>query len=307
MYIFSMKQLSQEKRVQIVHALVEGVSLRATARIADVSLNTVSKLLRDMGDVCSSYHDANVRGLKSERIQADEIHSFTYAREKHVPAEKRGQPGYGDTWTWTALDPDTKLIVSYLVGSRDGWTAFDFMQDVAARIVSERVQVTTDGFNGYLGAVGAAFGERVDFAMLVKIYGLPWKGLTRAERRFAPTECIGVQRQTIQGAPDPSHISTSFVERQNLTMRMGMRRFTRLTNGFSKKVENHCFAVALHFMYYNFCRVHKTLRVTPAMEAGIADHIWTIGQLVGLLEAKEQAAIEAGAMKRGPYGPRKAS
>ena len=283
-----MNKLSREERTRVVAALVEGNSIRATVRMTGIAKNTVVKLLAELGAACRDYHNANVRGLTCKRIQADEIHSFCYAKEKHVPAEKRGQFGYGDVWTWTALCPDSKLIVSYLVGNRDGWTALDFMQDAAGRIVSERVQITTDGFSGYVGAVGAAFGDRIDYAMLVKIYGLPWKGLTRAERRFATPECIGVQRQTIQGAPDPRHISTSFVERQNLTMRMGMRRFTRLTNAFSKKVQNLEHAIALHFMHYNFCRVHQTLRVTPAMEARIADHVWTLGELVGVLEVAER-------------------
>ncbi len=283
-----MNKLTKEERTGVVAALVEGNSIRATVRMTGVAKNTVVKLLAELGAACREYHNANVRGLKCKRVQADEIHSFCYAREKHVPVEKRGQFGYGDVWTWTALCPDSKLIVSYLVGNRDGWTAFNFMQDVAARIISERVQVTTDGFNGYLGAVGAAFGDRIDYAMLVKIYGIPWRGLSAAERRFAPSECIGIERQTIQGAPDPRHISTSYVERQNLTMRMGMRRFTRLTNGFSKKVQNLEHAVALHFMHYNFCRVHQTLRVTPAMEAGLADHVWTTGELVGVLEEAER-------------------
>jgi IS1 family transposase len=281
-----MNKLSREERTRVVAALVEGNSIRATVRMTGAAKNTVVKLLAELGAACADYHDANVRGLKSKRIQCDEIWSFCYAKEKNVPAEKRGKFGYGDMWTWTAIDPDSKLIVSYHIGDRDGWTAFEFMRDVKWRIATERIQITTDGFRGYIGAVGATYGTNVDFATLVKLYGLP--SGSGAERRYSPSECVGVQKQTISGAPNPRHISTSFVERQNLTMRMGMRRFTRLTNGFSKKAENLAHAVALHFMHYNFCRVHQTLRVTPAMEAGIADHVWTLGELIGLLETVEQ-------------------
>jgi IS1 family transposase len=215
-----------------------------------------------------------LRNLKCKRIQCDEIWSFVYAKEKNVPEEKRGQFGYGDVWTWVAIDADTKLVPSFMVGNRDLQSASIFMDDLAGRL-SSRVQLTTDGHRAYLEAVEGAFGCEIDYAMLVKIYGA-----TQEETRYSPAECIGCEQKAISGKPDPKHISTSFVERQNLTMRMGMRRFTRLTNGFSKKVENHAYHIALHYMHYNFCRIHKTLRVTPAMEAGITDHVWTVEEML---------------------------
>jgi IS1 family transposase len=247
-------------------------------RITGVAKNTVAKLLRELGPACAEYHDRNVRGVRVRRLQCDEIWSFVGAKAKNVSADKK-QEGWGDTWTWTAIDADSKLCVSYFVGGRDAGCAYEFMQDCADRIKG-RVQVTTDGHRAYLEAVEGAFGMDCDYAQLQKIYGAPSDA---EQRRYSPAKCIGADMKVVSGNPDPKHVSTSYVERQNLTMRMSMRRFTRLTNGFSKKIENHIAAVALYFMYYNFCRVHQTLRVTPAMEAGLIDHVWTIDELVELL------------------------
>jgi len=240
---------------------------------------TVLSLLADLGKACATYHDQHVRNLRTKRIQCDEIWSFVGAKQKNVKDEKAAD--WGDVWTWTALDADTKLIVSYLVGQRGADWAMLFMEDVASRIAS-RVQITTDGHRAYVDAIEGAFGMDCDYAMLIKLYGSP----TNLDTRYSPGEVIGIETKVVSGNPNPRHISTSYVERQNLTMRMSMRRFTRLTNGFSKKIENHEAAIALHFMYYNFCRVHNTLRVTPAMEAGLTDHIWTIEELVRLMEPK---------------------
>jgi len=271
-----MNRLPIEERARIIGMLIEGMSLRATSRLADVSINTVTKLLVDVGSAAADYQDRTLRNLRCRRIQCDEIWAFCYAKEKNVPADKKGKFGYGDVWTWTAIDADTKLVPSFMVGNRDARSARLFIDDLASRLAS-RVQLTTDGLKVYLTAVENAFGADVDYAMLNKLYAS-----TQEETRYSPAECIGCERKRIAGKPDPAHISTSFVERQNLTMRMGMRRFTRLTNAFSKKVENHAYQVALHFMHYNFCRVHKTLRVTPAMEAGISDHIWSLEELASL-------------------------
>jgi len=271
-----MNRLPTEERARIIGMLVEGMSLRATSRLADVSINTVMKLLVDVGSAAADYQDRTLRNLRCRRIQCDEIWAFCYAKEKNVPADKKGKFGYGDVWTWTAIDADTKLVPSFMVGNRDARSARLFIDDLASRLAS-RVQLTTDGLKVYLTAVEIAFGADVDYAMLNKLYAS-----TQEETRYSPAECIGCERKRIAGKPDPAHISTSFVERQNLTMRMGMRRFTRLTNAFSKKVENHAYQVALHFMNYNFCRVHKTLRVTPAMEAGVSDHVWSVQELVSL-------------------------
>jgi IS1 family transposase len=250
-----------------------------------VARNTVTSLLVDLAEACAGYHDRYVRNLRVRRLQCDEIWNFVGAKAKNATPEKKAE-GWGDTWTWTALDADTKVCVSYLVGGRDlGW-ATEFMQDCAGRI-SNRVQITTDGHKAYLEAVESAFGADIDYAQLQKIYGAPSDEETR---RYSPAKCIGCDVKVVSGNPDPKHVSTSFVERQNLSMRMSIRRFTRLTNAFSKKVENHAAAVALWFMYYNFCRVHQTLRVTPAMEAGIANHIWTLDELVGLLKQEAQGA-----------------
>jgi IS1 family transposase len=276
-----MNKLDTEKRVQILACLVEGNSLRATSRLASVSINTVMKLLVDAGLACSEYQDKTLRGIKSKRIQCDEIWSFVGCKEKNVTAEKK-RDGQGDVWTWTALDPDTKLVPCWFVGTRDAGCAYHFMHDLAARLAN-RVQLTTDGHKAYLSAVEDAFGTEIDYAMLIKIYG---NGGGYSEVRYSPAVCMGAKKAVINGKPDFDHVSTSITERNNLTMRMGMRRFTRLTNGFSKKVENHEHAIALHFMHYNFCRIHKTLRVTPAMEAGISDHVWEISEIVALIEKK---------------------
>lgn len=280
-----MNRLSTEARAKVVSVLVEGNSLRATSRITGVARMTVEKLLRDLGGACLRFHDERVRNLSSRRIQCDEIWSFVYAKAKNVPADKRGVFGYGDVWTWTALDPDSKLMVCYMVGPRNAPMAYGFMKEVASR-VSSRIQLTTDGLRWYLDAVDHAFGIDVDYAMLDKYYGKAPADASAATR-YSPARFTGAQRKTIRGYPDPRHISTSMVERQNLTMRMHMRRFTRLTNGFSKKVENHVYSVALHFAYYNFCKIHQTLRVTPAMEAGISDHVWSLDELISLITPSE--------------------
>jgi len=271
-----MNRLPMEKRVTILGLLVEGNSLRATSRLADVSINTVTKLLVDLGAACAEYHHKNVRGVRVRRMQCDEIWSFVGAKQKHVRPERRAE-GWGDAWTWVALDADTKLCVSYLVGGRDGGWAREFMNDCAKR-VQGRIQITTDGHRVYLDAVEDAFGAEVDYAQLQKIYGAS----DEPDTRYSPAVCIGCDMKVVSGDPDPKHVSTSYVERQNLTMRMGMRRFTRLTNAFSKKVENHAAMVAIHFLYYNFGRVHKTLRVTPAMQADLANHVWSLEEIVSL-------------------------
>jgi IS1 family transposase len=273
-----MNRLPIEKRTQIIGLLVEGNSLRATARLSDTSLNTVTKLLVDVGTVCRKYHEEHVKGLKSIRVECDEIWSFCYAKQANVPQSMQGQFGVGDVWTWTALDSNSKLIISWFVGERNAACASAFMQDVASRL-SNRIQLTTDGLKAYLEAVEGAFGCDIDFAQLVKIYGESPEG----EKRYSPAKCNGTQKHGIMGTPNPKHISTSYVERQNLTMRMNMRRFTRLTNAFSKKIENHEHAIALHFMYYNFVRIHKTLRVTPAQAAGVTTKLWEIEDLVRLV------------------------
>jgi len=272
-----MNRLPIEKRAAILGMLVEGNSLRATSRLADVSINTVTKLLVDLGAACSAYHDEHVKNLRLRYIQCDEIWAFCYAKDKNVPEEKRGIFGYGDVWTWVAIDADTKLVPSFMVGTRGSQTAKGFMDDLASRLAN-RVHLTTDGHRVYLQAVEDAFGNDIDYAMLVKLYGNDGE----AETRYSPAECIGCREIGITGRPDPKHVSTSYIERQNLTMRMNMRRFTRLTNAFSKKVENHVAMVAIHFMHYNFARIHKSLRVTPAMAAGIADHVWSLEEIAML-------------------------
>lgn len=272
-----MNKLPLQTRAQIVRLLVEGNSLRATSRITGTSINTVTKLLVDVGKACMKFHDEKVRNVTSKKIQCDEIWSFCYAKERNLPEGKQG----GSVWTWTALDADTKLIVSWFAGSRDEESASIFMQDVASRL-KNRVQLTTDGLKAYLSAVEDAFGNDIDFAQLVKVYGSPESKTD--ERRYSPAECNGTKKNHVNGNPDPKDISTSYVERQNLTMRMHMRRFTRLTNAFSKKIENHCCAIGLHFVYYNFCRIHKTLRVTPAMEAGLTKDIMEIEDIVKLAD-----------------------
>ena len=273
-----MNCLDSKKRAQVISCLIEGCSIRATVRMTGVAKNTVAKLLEDMGCACAAYHNFYVRNLRVRRLQADEIWCFVGCKKKTATPEQKAE-GWGDIWTWVGIDADTKLVVGYLVGGRDAGWAMDFMEDCASRIRG-RVQVTTDAHRAYLEAVEGAFGMDVDYAMLQKIYGAPSDA---EQRRYSPATCIGCDMKVVSGNPDPNHVSTSYVERQNLTMRMSMRRFTRLTNGFSKKVDNHRHAVALHYMYYNFCRVHQTLRVTPAMQGGLSNHIWTIEELVALL------------------------
>lgn len=279
-----MNQLSTAKRVQVVAALVEGTSINATCRMTGVAKHTVLNLLRDLGCAVAAYHHKHVRNLRVRRLQFDEIWSFVYAKQKNVTLEQM-QDGAGDCWTWTAIDADTKLCVTFLIGQRDKYSAGEFVQDCASRIVT-RPQITTDSHRPYLQAIEDAFGADVDYAMMHKIYGAP---IDEQHARYSPATCIGCDIKVVSGDPDPKHISTSFVERQNLTMRMSMRRFTRLTNGFSKKLENHGHAIALYFFHYNFCRVHKTLRVTPAMEAGLTDHVWTLEELIGLIEQQDSA------------------
>ena len=285
-----MNRLTTEKRAQVVACLVEGNSIRATVRMTGVAKNTVTKLLVDLGTVCSIYQDRTLRDLTCQRVQVDEIWSFVYAKQKNVPEEKRDEAG--DVWTWVAIDADTKLVPAYLVGSRDMQDAYSFIHDLAKRL-SNRVQLTSDGHRPYLSAVSDAFKGEIDYAILQKIYGQP---SGHASGRYSPVPCIGANRQVVTGRPDADHISTSYIERQNLTMRMSMRRFTRLTNGFSKKVENLAAAVSLHFMHYNFCRVHKTIGTTPAVAAGVTDHVWTVAEIIALLDIAEATPI-----KRGSY------
>lgn len=276
-----MNNLPIDRQTAVISALVEGNSIRATVRMTGVAKDTVIKLLAKIGQVCAEYQDKTLRNLPCKRIQCDEIWSFCYAKEKNVPADLRGKFGYGDVWTWTALCADTKIIPCWRVGGRDAWNAQNFMHDLASRLAN-RVQLTTDGHRAYLTAVEVAFGTQIDYAMLVKLYGNEPQG---PETRYSPAQCIGAIATSVIGNPDRKHISTSYVERQNLSMRMHMRRFTRLTNAFSKKRENHEHALALYFMYYNFCRIHQTLRVTPAMEAGVANHVWELREVVELIRA----------------------
>jgi IS1 family transposase len=279
-----MNKLNPGRQAQVVQALCEGNSMRATARMTGLAINTVVKLLTDLGDACLEYQDEAMRDLRLQRIQCDEIWSFVYAKEKNVPnSKKKGQFGVGDVWTFTAIDAETKLVPCWLVGLRDAGHAFEFIDDLRSRLAN-RVQLTTDGHKMYLEAVDGAFGANVDYAMLVKIYGAEPAG----EARYSPPKCIAAEKRPIQGNPDTAHISTSYVECQNLTMRMSMRRFTRLTNAFSKKLENHMHALALYFMYYNFARTRKSLSkpypTTPGMAAGITDHVWAVGEIVALFE-----------------------
>jgi len=275
-----MNKLTIEKRSQVVGCLVEGMGIRATVRITGVAKNTVAKLLVDLGTACREYQDRVLVNLSCKKIQCDEIWSFCYAKEKNVPQDHKGEWGYGDVYTWTAIDADTKLIPAFLVGRRDAEYARVFMLDLASRL-KNRVQLTTDGHKAYLMAVDEAFATDIDYAMLIKTYGSPES--TKDQRRYSPAECTGMDKLPVCGNPDNKEISTSYVERQNLTMRMSMRRFTRLTNAFSKKITSHEAAVSLYFMHYNFCRIHQTLRVTPAMEAGIADHVWTLEEIAKLI------------------------
>lgn len=287
--MFSMNKLTIKQRAQILHMLVEGNSLRATARMADVSRNTVDKLLRDVGAACLDYQDEHLKNLPCKRVQCDEIWSFVYAKQKNVPEGMEDDAG--DIWTWTAICADTKIVPCWHVGDRSAEAAYSFMSDLAGRLAN-RVQLTTDGLLAYKDAVEGAFGGDIDYAMLVKMYG--GEGRKSPEKRYSPGKFKAAKKVAINGRPDKEHVSTSHVERQNLTMRMSMRRFTRLTNGFSKKIENHMHAISLHYMYYNFGRIHQTLRVTPAMEAGISDHVWTLEEIAGLVPEEEPK-------KRGPY------
>lgn len=270
-----MNKLSQEKQARVVAALVEGNSIRATVRMTGVAKNTIVKLLADLGEACVEYQNKAFKNLPCKHIQCDEIWSFCYAKEKNVPKEKKGKFGYGDVWTFTAICADTKLVPSWLIGNRDQANATIFLKDLAGRLAN-RVQLTTDGHKMYIDAVEKAFGSDIDFSQLTKIYGQSVEG----QKRYSPPVCIGTIKQKINGNSEEENISTSYIERQNLTMRMNMRRFTRLTNAFSKKVENLYYAVALHFMYYNFCRIHQTLRVTPAMEAKVTDHVWGLEEML---------------------------
>ena len=284
-----MNKLPQATREQIIMLLCEGNSLRAITRITGVSINTVTKLLVDAGRACKHYHDKYVRNLKSERVQCDEIWSFIYSKEKNATQDSKIDNNAGDCYTWTAIDADSKLILSYLVGQRTEHCANYFMYDVALR-VSNRIQLTTDGLSAYREAVRKSFGRDIDFAQLIKIYGSE-SGKGNNERKYSPIEYTGSKKITVRGEPDMDHVSTSYVERQNLTMRMHMRRFTRLTNGFSKKLENHACAIALHFFYYNFVRIHKTLRVTPAMAAGLKDDIVSVSEIIRIADEQYLANI----------------
>lgn len=278
-----MNKLPAAKRIQILSMLCEGASMRSVSRLADVSINTVSKLLVQAGRVCAEFHDEKVRGVRSKRVQVDEIWSFTYAKKKNVTseiAEKVG--GAGDTWTWTGIDADSKLIVSWLVGGRDTEYAVAFINDLRDRIAT-RIQLTSDGHKPYLAAVEDAFGGDIDYAVLQKIYGSD----ANPDKRYSPAVCLGSKQEIVTGSPNPKHISTSYVERSNLTMRMHMRRFTRLTNGFSKKFENHMHMVALYTVFYNWTKIHKTLRTTPAMAAGLTERVWDMADVVALIEESE--------------------
>ena len=290
-----MNKLTSAKRAHILTLLCEGVSMRSISRIADVSINTVTKLLEDAGEACAKHHDETVRQVRSKRVQCDEIWSFNYAKQKNVATAKAAPEDAGDLWTWTSLDADSKLIVSYMIGGRDAGYAHEFMQDVAGRLAN-RVQLTTDGHKAYLDAVDGAFGMDVDYAQFVKIYGSSPESM---KGRYSPADCTGIRKERITGSPDKGHVSTSYVERQNLTMRMSMRRFTRLTNAFSKKVENHEHMVALYACWYNFARQHKTLRCSPAMAAGLSKTLWSMEDVVALIDTQAEPA-----KKRGEYKPR---
>ena len=287
-----MNKLPPEKRAQILNMMVEGMALRAISRMTGASKNTIAKLLVDAGRACSDYQDRAMRELPCKRLQLDEIWSFVGAKEKNVPEARKGL-GIGDVWTWTAIDAETKLVPSWFVGNRDGEHASAFLTDLKGRL-GNRVQITTDGHKAYLKPMEDVFGEEVDYAQLVKIYGTPSRA-HEAHRRYSPTPCIGAIREPITGNPDLQHVSTSYAERQNLNIRMGLRRFTRLTNAFSKKMENHVHGLAIYFMYYNFVRIHQTLRVTPAMAAKVTDKLWEMADVVKMIEAYEnEGVIETG-------------
>jgi IS1 family transposase len=284
--LLSMNKLTKDERARILHLLCEGSSIRAITRLTGASKNTVTKLVIDAGKAASWYQDRVFRNLTCKRVQVDEIWNFVYAKQKNVPTAKSAPKDAGDVWTWTAIDADTKLMPSWFVGGRDSDSAIIFMDDLASRLAN-RIQLTSDGHRSYLEAVDGAFGADIDYAMLVKIYGTAPES---TKGRYSPAECTGARKERIEGNPDTKHVSTSFAERSNLTMRMHMRRFTRLTNAFSKKVENHTHAVALHMMYYNFVRLHQTLRVTPAMAGGVSKRLWEMADIVDVLEAWEKSA-----------------
>jgi IS1 family transposase/DNA-binding CsgD family transcriptional regulator len=289
--MLGMNKLDTKTRAQILAMLCEGASMRSVSRLTDTSINTVSKLLVDAGRFCAGFHDAKVRGVKASKVQVDEIWSFTAAKQKNVASMKTPVDGAGDTWTWTAIEADTKLLISHFVGGRDGECAKWFIEDMASRITN-RIQLTSDGHKAYLEAVEGAFGCDVDYAMLVKIYG---NAPEASKGRYSPAECTGIKKTPIEGKPDLAHVSTSYVERQNLTMRMHNRRFTRLTNAFSKKFENHAHMVAIYAVWYNWIRIHKTLRVTPAMAAGISKTVMNWSDIVEMMDADQPAK------KRGAY------
>jgi len=295
----AMNRLDTKERAQILNMLCEGMAIRAVARVTGKSKNTISKLLVDAGKVCSAYQDEHFRNRNTKRVEVDEIWSFVYAKKKNVAAAKAAPEGAGDVWTWTAIDADSKLVMSWLVGGRDGEYALSFMDDLKSRLAN-RVQLTSDGHRAYLEAVEEAFGADVDYAQIVKLYG---KGPETAKGRYSPAECTGIKKIKVEGEPDINKVSTSYVERQNLTMRMHMRRFTRLTNGFSKKVANHEASIALHFMYYNFVKIHKTLKCTPAMAAGVTPKLWEMTDVVAMIEAEEAKVSK----KRGTYKKREIS
>lgn len=287
-----MNILPIEKRTQIINLLVEGSSMRATSRVADCSINTVTKLLIDVGAACSKYQHKAMHTLTCKRIQCDEICAFCYCKERNIAPGQEGVLGFGDVWIWTAIDADTKLVPSFMVGKRDAEYAQAFVDDLASRLAN-RVQLTTDGHRIYIDAVENAFRRDIDYSMLVKHYGNP-AGEAQGQKCYSPSSFVSAEKRHVSGDPDINHVSTSFVERQNLTMRMSMRRFTRLTNGFSKKVENLEYMVALHFMHYNFVRIHKSLHTTPAMAAGVSDKLWSIADIAALVPEPE-------AKKRGSY------
>ena len=279
-----MNKLSTTNRAHILELLVEGMSMRAASRVAKVSINTVTKLMVEAGEACAAYHDETVQNVTAERVQCDEIWAFCYAKDKNVPRAKAAPQGAGDVWTWTAIESASKMILSYEVGDRSGATAIEFMDDLRSRL-ENRVQLTTDGHKAYLEAVEGAFGGDVDFAQLIKMYG-DSTGQKGHEKKYSPAECTGTKKRRVEGNPDIEHVSTSYVERQNLTMRMGMRRFTRLTNAFSKKLENHLLMLSLYFVHYNFVRIHSTLECTPAMAAGVSDTLHDMEWIVGLIDAR---------------------
>lgn len=293
----SMKLLSTEQRARILAWLVEGSSIRATCRTTGAAKGTVLKFLIDLGAVCEDYHDRHVRGIQGRRrIQADEIWCFVSKKDKHVRPEDRDNPDAGSAWTWTALDTDSKLMLAWHVGTRDGECARQFMLNLAGRVTG-RIQLTTDGHWAYRSAVPDVFGKKIDYGVLVKHYAEPRQG----EARYSPCECIGTEKKAIIGRMGKHEVCTSHVERANLTLRMSNRRFTRLTNAFSRRLANLRASVSIHYHFYNFARVHQTLRVTPAMEAGLADHVWELSEIVALLEAEERKLIGTAENKRGPY------